>query len=51
MIKRVYDLSFDKDNQFVIYKRLAIFGIFITKTEIARFSDINEAVKHLKSII
>ena len=51
MIKRIYDLNFDKNHQFVIYKRLAIFGIFITKIEIARFSDINEAVKHLKQLI
>ncbi len=49
-MKRVYDLVFTKDNRFVIYKRYVIFGIFITKTKIASFSDINEAVTYLKQL-
>lgn len=51
MIKRIYDLKFNKDNRFVIYKRLAIFGIFVKSKRVATFSDINDAVNFLKQLI
>jgi hypothetical protein len=51
MVKRIFDLCFTKNNQFVIYKRYSIFGIFISKKEIASFSDIEEAVTYLKNLI
>ena len=51
MFKKVYDLSFTKDNRFVIYHKTQILGIFVSSKRVASFSDINEAVKFLKSLI
>lgn len=51
MIKRIYDLNFSKDHQFVIYKRISFLGFFISKTEIKRFTDVEKAVEHFKTLI
>jgi len=49
-MKRVYDLSFTKDNRFVIYQGYSIFGILFNKKRIATFSNIDDAVKYLKQL-
>jgi hypothetical protein len=49
-MKRVYDLSFTKDNRFVIYKGFAIFGFLFYKKRIATFSNIETAIKYLKQL-
>jgi len=49
-MKRVYDLSFTKDNRFVIYKGFAIFGFLFNKKRIATFSNIDDAVNYFKQL-
>jgi hypothetical protein len=49
-MKRVYDLSFTKDNRFVIYKGFAIFGFLFNKKRIETFSNIDDALKYFKQL-
>ena len=44
----VFDLCFKGSYNYVIYKRFTIFGILLYKQKIAKFSNIEEAVKFLK---
>lgn len=51
MFKKVYDLTYTKHHRFVVYKRMSIFGILISKEAIASFADPETAIKYFKTLI
>jgi hypothetical protein len=50
MVKRIFDLCFTKNKEFVVYKRYSVFGFFVMKKEMSRFKDVEEALHYFKDL-